>query len=76
MADVAAADPENAEATNSKKRPREPATAPLPDELSLPLSAIMRIVKARLPDGMMVGTDTKKAISKACSLFILYVSTM
>ena len=76
MADVAAADPENTEPANPKKRPREPATAPLPDELSLPLSAVMRIIKSRLPEGMMVGTDTKKAISKACSLFILYVSTM
>ena len=76
MADVAAVEPENAEAGNPKKRPREPATAPLPDELSLPMSSVMRIVKARLPDGMMVGTDTKKAISKACSLFVLYISTM
>lgn len=55
---------------------KDPPTAPIADELSLPLQAIMRIVKAKLPDGMMVGTDTKKGFAKACSLFILYVSTM
>ena len=55
---------------------RSTAPAPLPDELILPQSAIMRIVKSKLPDGMMVGSDTKKAFGKACSLFILYLSTM
>ena len=60
----------------SKKRARDPDTAPLPDELTLPQSAIMRIVKSKLPEGMLVGSDTKKAFGKACSLFILYVSTM
>ena len=62
-----------------KKRARadEPApTARIADELQLPLGTIMRIVKAKLPDGMMVGTETKKALSKATSLFILYLSTM
>ena len=51
-------------------------TAPIADELSLPLQAIMRIVKSRVPDGMMVGSETKKAFGKICSLFILYLSTM
>ena len=74
---ASAADAEAATA-GPRKRAREEAapTAPLPDELSLPHAAIMRIVKSKLPDGMMVGSDTKKAFSKACSLFILYLSTM
>ena len=71
----AAAAPSEA-AAPSKKRPREADTAPLPDELALPSAAIMRIVKSKLPEGMMVGSDTKKAFGKICSLFILYLSTM
>lgn len=65
---------------NPKKRKAaddgEPPTAPLASELALPLGSIMRIVKAKLPEGMLVGTETKKHLSKACSLFILYLSTM
>lgn len=76
MADAAASSEAPAQAAASKKRQREPETAPLPDELTLPQSAIMRIVKSKLPEGMLVGSDTKKAFGKACSLFILYVSTM
>jgi hypothetical protein len=64
-------------AGRKRARADEPApTARIADELSLPLGTIMRIVKAKLPDGMMVGTETKKALSKATSLFILYLSTM
>merc|ERR1719271_503669 len=71
----AAAAPSEA-AAPSKKRQREPDTAPVPDELALPSAAIMRIVKSKLPEGMLVGSDTKKAFGKACSLFILYLSTI
>ena len=76
MADTAAAPDAAADAPASKKRQREPDTAPLPDELSLPSAAVMRIVKSKLPEGMYVGAETKKAFGKACSLFILYLSTM
>lgn len=51
-------------------------TAPVPDALTLPSASIMRIVKSKLPDGVMVGLETKKAFGKACSLFILYLTTM
>ena len=60
----------------SRKDADEAPTAPVPDVLSLPLASIMRIVKSKLPDGVMVGTEAKKAFGKACSLFILYISTM
>ena len=64
-------------AVNPKKRKeRDDLTAKIPDELALPLASITRIIKSKLPEGMMVGADTKKAIMKICSLFILYVSTM
>jgi hypothetical protein len=72
--------PVAAAAANPKKRKAadevEAPTAPVANELTLPLQAIMRIVKAKMPEGMMMATETKKAFAKACSLFILYVSTM
>lgn len=79
---VEAAGPSDAAPTNpGKKRARAAdeaptPTAPLADELSLPIASIMRIVKAKLPDDIRFGLETKKAFAKACSLFILYVSTM
>ena len=60
----------------SRKDAEEVPTAPLPDVLSLPVASIMRIIKSKLPDGVMVGTETKKAFGKACSLFILYLTTI
>ena len=59
-----------------RSRPEEIPTAPVPDVLMLPGASIMRIVKSKLPDGVMVGSETKKAFGKACSLFILYLTTM
>ena len=40
------------------------------------MANIMRIIKAKLPDNMQIGTDTKKALNKITSLFILYLSTV
>jgi len=59
-----------------RSRPEETPTAPVPDVLMLPGASIMRIVKSKLPDGVMVGSETKKAFGKACSLFILYLTTI
>jgi hypothetical protein len=72
MADAAA----KTEAVGQKRdRPEEP-TAPVPEEMSLPSAAVMRIVKSKLPDGVMIGKDTKAAFGKASSIFILYLTTM
>ena len=80
QATAAAAEATAATTLTGQKRARAddaaPPTAPIADDLALPLQAIMRIVKSRLPDGFMVGAETKKAFGKICSLFILYLSTM
>jgi len=60
----------------ARKDIEEVPTAPVPDVLALPLAPIMRIIRSKLPDGVMVGTETKKAFGKACSLFILYLTTI
>ena len=65
------------EAVTGQKRERpEEAMAPVPEEMSLPSAAITRIVKSKLPDGVMVGKDTRLALGKSCSIFILYITTM
>ena len=49
---------------------------PVPEEMSLPSAAIQRIIKSKLPEGVMIGKEAKIAFSKASSIFILYVTTM
>ena len=49
---------------------------PVPEEMSLPSAAIQRIIKSKLPEGVMIGKEAKVAFSKASSIFILYVTTM
>ena len=66
-----------ADAVTGQKRERpEEAMAPVPEEMALPGAAITRIVKSKLPDGVMVGKDTRAALGKSCSIFILYITTM
>ena len=60
----------------SKRKNEEPQTAPVPEAMSLPVASIMRIVKSKLPDGMQLNTETKKAFGKTCSLFVLYLTTI
>ena len=74
----AAVDPAAASVGQKRSRKDEDVvpTAPVPDALSLPTAAILRIIKSKLPDGVMLSTETKKAFGKACSLFILYLTTM
>mmetsp|Transcript_27084 Transcript_27084/g.56907 ORF Transcript_27084/g.56907 Transcript_27084/m.56907 type:complete len:149 (+) Transcript_27084:130-576(+) len=49
---------------------------PVPEDMALPASSIMRIAKGKLPDGVMINKDAKLAFSKATSIFILYLSTI
>lgn len=65
-----------AEAVGQKRERSEEIMAPVPEEMALPSAAIMRIVKSKLPEGVLISKDTKAAFSKACSIFILYISTM
>ena len=65
-----------AAAVGQKREREEETLIPVPDEMSLPSAAIMRIIKSKLPDGVMVNKDAKTAFTKACSVFILYLTTM
>ena len=69
------AEPAAAVSNNKRERPND-GIAPVPDDLSLPSAAVLRIVKQKLPNGVNVGTDAKRAFAKACSLFVLYVTTL
>lgn len=74
--DIAADASATAVVGSKRKHADEPPTAPVPDAMTLPLACIMRVVKSKLPDGVFVGQETKRAFGKACSLFILYLTTM
>ena len=66
-----------ASATQDKADKADPETVnPVPEEMSLPSAAIQRIIKSKLPEGVMIGKEAKVAFSKASSIFILYVTTM
>ncbi len=43
-------------------------------EYELPAANVLRVVKAVLPDGVMVGKEAKAALSKAAGIFVLYVA--
>ncbi|XP_067118120.1 DNA polymerase epsilon subunit 3-like [Centruroides vittatus] len=42
------------------------------DDFNLPQSAISKIVKHTLPDGISISNEAKEALSKAASVFVLY----
>jgi len=72
-----AATPTAPKTTGQKReRPADDAVVPVPEDMALPGAAIMRIVKSKLPDGVMINKDAKVAFAKACSIFILYISTI
>ena len=73
MADAASPTPAVGE---KRERPSDTALAAVPEAMALPTAAIMRIVKSKLPDGVMINKDAKTAFAKACSVFILYITTM
>lgn len=56
------------------KRGRERNVLAVPDEMALPTAAIARIFKRKLPDQFNVSKDARNAFTKACSLFILYLT--
>ena len=43
--------------------------------LELPMSALSRVMKARLPSGTVLSKDAKSSASKAASIFIFYLSS-
>lgn len=42
-------------------------------EYELPATAVLRVAKSVLPEGVQIGKDVKTALSKAGGLFVLYV---
>jgi len=46
-----------------------------PEDLNLPNSVIARIIKEALPDGVIISKETRSAISKAASVFVLYCTS-
>lgn len=60
--------------------PTVPAAAPgqaagaSASELDLPQASIARIVRSALPPGMSLSRESKLALSKAASVFILYIT--
>ena len=50
-----------------KERPAEELT-PVPEEMSLPVAAIMRIIKAKLPDGVQTVSYTHLTLPTICSV--------
>lgn len=45
------------------------------EELLLPNAVVQRIIKEALPDGINVAKDARAAISRAASIFVLYLSS-
>jgi len=45
-----------------------------PEELSLPLSSVNRVINDALPSKVNVSAETRKTIAKAASVFVLYTT--
>ncbi|CAK8698099.1 unnamed protein product [Clavelina lepadiformis] len=46
-----------------------------PEDLNLPNSVIARIIKEALPEGVIISKESRSAISKAASVFVLYCTS-
>lgn len=46
-----------------------------PEDLNLPTSVVVRIVKEALPDGVNISKEARAAISKAASVFVLFATS-
>ncbi|XP_044747938.1 DNA polymerase epsilon subunit 3 [Coccinella septempunctata] len=45
------------------------------EDLNLPNASVQKIIKEALPESINVGKDAKAALSRAASVFILYVTS-
>lgn len=45
------------------------------EDLNLPNSSVQKIIKEAIPDNVNVGKDARSALSRAASVFILYVTS-
>jgi len=46
-----------------------------PEDLNLPNAVIARLIKESIPDGVNVSKEARSAVSKAASVFVLYVTS-
>ena len=76
-ADGKAAAGSGGQQTTLGKRPAESgAVAPLPSNMALPNAVVQRLIKSKLPDGVMLHKDARAAFNKSTSIFILMLTTM
>lgn len=45
------------------------------EDLNLPNSSVQKIIKEALPDSVNIGKDARSALSRAASVFVLYVTS-
>lgn len=45
------------------------------EDLNLPQSAVLKIIKEAIPSNASIGKDVKAALAKAASIFILYLTS-
>lgn len=45
------------------------------EDLNLPNTVVVRIIKEALPSGVAVGKEARAAVAKAASIFILYLTS-
>lgn len=45
------------------------------EDLNLPNASVAKIIKEALPDNVNVGKDARSALSRAASVFVLYVTS-
>ena len=45
------------------------------EDLNLPNTVVLRIIKEALPSGVNVGKEARAAVAKAASIFILYLTS-
>ncbi|EOD23620.1 hypothetical protein EMIHUDRAFT_254911, partial [Emiliania huxleyi CCMP1516] len=76
-ADGKAAAGSGGQQTTLGKRPAESgAVAPLPSNMALPNAVVQRLIKSKLPDGVMLHKDARAAFNKSTSIFILMLTTI
>lgn len=44
------------------------------EDLNLPQASVQKIIKEALPDNVNIGKDVRAALSRAASMFILYIT--
>lgn len=45
------------------------------DEMNLPVGSVTKILKSHIPDGLTVSADAKQRLTKAASVFVLYLAS-